>query len=324
MRTRSLGNTPLEVPAIMLGGNVFGWTLDESGSFRVLDAALDRGLNFIDTADLYSRWVPGHTGGESETILGKWMAGNGKRDQVILATKVGMDMGDGKVGLSAAYIERAAEDSLRRLQTDYIDLYQSHQDDANTPLEETLAAYERLIQAGKVRYIGASNYNGARLREAQDTARHHNLPSYRTLQPHYNLVEREPYESDLAPVVAQYGLGVLPYFSLASGFLTGKYRSAEDQKDKARGGMVGKYLNEHGLGVLAALDQVAAELSSTPARVALAWLIARPGVTSAIASATRVEHLADLVGAAELTLDAESIQKLDRASAPATAQAGRV
>jgi aryl-alcohol dehydrogenase-like predicted oxidoreductase len=307
----------LQVPAIMLGGNVFGWTLNESDSLRLLDAALDSGLNFIDTADLYSVWVPGHTGGESETILGKWLATGGKRDRVILATKVGMlDVGGRKAGLSAAIIQQAAEDSLRRLQTDYIDLYQSHQDDANTPFEETLGAYERLIQQGKVRYIGASNYTGARLRAAMETARHNHLPTYQTLQPHYNLMEREPYESDLAPVVAEYVLGVLPYFSLASGFLTGKYRSEADLQGKARGGLAGKYVNERGLAVLAALDEVAQELDSTPARVALAWLIARPGITAAVASATREEHLADLLGAAELTLDAESIEKLDRASAP--------
>ncbi len=321
MRTRNLGNTPLEVPVVTLGGNVFGWTLPESDSLRLLDAALDAGLNFIDTADLYSRWVPGQTGGESETIIGKWIHSRGNRDRVIVATKVGMDMGDGKVGLAPSYIERAVEDSLRRLQTDHIDLYQSHQDDAGTSLEETLRAYERLIQQGKVRYIGASNYQGPRLREAMETARRAGLPAYRALQPHYNLVEREPYESDLAPVVAEYGIGVLPYFSLASGFLTGKYRKPEDTHGRARGGSVGKYLNPQGLGVLAALDVMAAEMSSTPARVALAWLIARPGITSAIASATRVEHLADLTGAAELTLDARAIENLDRASAPLTAQA---
>jgi aryl-alcohol dehydrogenase-like predicted oxidoreductase len=322
MRTRKLGNTPLDVPVITLGGNVFGWTLDESASFRILDAALDAGLNFIDTADLYSRWVPGHTGGESEIIIGKWLRLNGKRERVILATKVGMDLGDGKAGLSAAYITRAVEDSLRRLQTDRIDLYQAHQDDAGTPLEATLEEFERLIQQGKVRYIGASNYTGARLREAMETAEREDLFSYHSLQPHYNLVEREPYESDLAPVVAEYGLGVLPYFSLASGFLTGKYRTAEDLKGKARGGSVGKYLNQPGLAVLATLDEVAAAHRSTPARVALAWLIARPGITSAIASATRTDHLADLTGAAELTLDDESIARLDSVSAPVVAQAG--
>ena len=319
MHTRQLGHTSLQVPVITLGGNVFGWTLDESGSFRVLDAALDAGINFIDTADLYSRWVPGHTGGESEAILGKWLHSRGNRARVIVATKVGMDLGEGKQGLSAAYMARAVEDSLRRLQTDHIDLYQSHLDDSKTPIDETLRAYQQLIEQGKVRYIGASNYNGARLREAEETARRNRLPRYESLQPHYNLMEREPYESDLAPVVAQHGLGVLPYFSLASGFLTGKYRSAEDLKDKARGGGVAKYMNARGLAVLAALDEVAAASGSTPARAALAWLIARPGITSAIASATRVEHVADFTGAAELKLDAESIEKLDRASEPEAA-----
>ena len=318
MQMRNLGKTPLRVPPIMLGGNVFGWTVDESQSFRLLDAALDAGLNFIDTADLYSRWVPGHTGGESETIIGKWMAG-GKRGRVIVATKVGMDMGDGKVGLAPAYIESAAEDSLRRLRTDHIDLYQSHQDDLKTPIEETLRAYERLIQAGKVRYIGASNFGGARLREAMETARLNRLPAYVTLQPHYNLVEREPYESDLAPVAARYGLGVLPYFSLASGFLTGKYRQAEDAQGKVRGGSVVKYLNQRGLAVLAALDEAARKLDSNPTRVALAWLIARPNVTAAIASATRTEHVADLAGAAELQLDSASLEALDRVSTPVAA-----
>jgi len=323
MRTRTLGKTTLQVPVITLGGNVFGWTLNESDSLRLLDAALDAGLNFIDTADLYSRWVPGHGGGESETILGTWFQSRGNRGRVILATKVGMDLGGGKVGLSAGYIERAVEDSLRRLQTDYIDLYQSHQDDAATPIEETLRAYERLIEQGKVRHIGASNYNGARLREAMETAERSHLPAYQSLQPHYNLVEREPYESDLAPVAADYGLGVLPYFSLASGFLTGKYRTGDDTKGKARGGSVSKYLNRRGMGVLAALDEVSRKLNSNPARVALAWLIARPGITSAIASATRTEHLADLTGAADLILDAESIEKLNRASAPEAASAGQ-
>ena len=218
MQKRSLGNTGIQVPVIVLGGNVFGWTVSEEDSFGLLDRAVDSGLNFIDTADVYSRWVPGHTGGESETIIGKWFARSGKRDQVILATKAGMDMGEGKQGLSPQYIRKAAEDSLRRLQTDRIDLYQSHQDDQNTPLEETLRAYDDLIREGKVRFIGASNYTGARLREALETSRRNHLPAYQTLQPLYNLVERTAYESDLAPVVADYGLGVIPYFALAAGY----------------------------------------------------------------------------------------------------------
>jgi aryl-alcohol dehydrogenase-like predicted oxidoreductase len=312
---RKLGNTGIEVPPIMLGGNVFGWTVDEANSFRLLDAAFDNGLNFIDTADVYSRWVPGHVGGESETILGKWFARSGKRDQVILATKVGMDMGDGKHGLAPKYIEQAVEASLRRLQTDRIDLYQAHKDDENTPLEETLGAFDRLMKQGKVRFIGASNYSGARLRQALEVSQRNHLARYETLQPQYNLVEREPYESDLAPVVAEYGLGVIPYFSLAGGFLTGKYRSEADTKGKARAGIVAKYLNARGFAVLEALDEVAREYKTTPATVALAWLMAQPGITAPIASATNEKQLADLVAATKLTLDAASIEKLSAASA---------
>jgi aryl-alcohol dehydrogenase-like predicted oxidoreductase len=315
MQKRKLGNTGIDVPVIMLGGNVFGWTVNESDSFRLLDAAFDAGLNFIDTADVYSRWIPGHVGGESETILGKWFARSGKRDGVILATKVGMDMGDGKQGLAPKYIEQAVEASLARLQTDRIDLYQSHKDDEKTPLEDTLAAFDRLIGQGKVRFIGASNYSGARLSEAQETSTRHDLASYQTLQPHYNLVERESYESDLAPVVAATGIGVIPYFSLAGGFLSGKYRSEADAKDKPRAGIVGKYLNPRGFRVIAALDEVAAACQSTPAAVALAWLIAQPGITAPIASATNEKQLADLVKAAELKLDAASVAKLSAASA---------
>ncbi len=317
MRKTKLANTGIEVPPVMLGGNVFGWTVNEADSLRILDAALDLGLNFIDTADIYSRWAPGHTGGESETILGKWLASDGKRSRVVLATKVGMDMGDGKTGLSAAYIAKAAEDSMRRLQTDYIDLYQSHQDDAKTPIEETLGAFERLMKAGKVRSIGASNYSGARLREAMETSVLTGLPRYATLQPHYNLMERAQYETDLAPVVAAYALAVIPYFSLASGFLTGKYRSAADAQGKARGGGVSKYMNTRGWAVLRALDEVAGEYHATPARVALAWLRAQPGVAAPIASVTSVAQLTDLVAATELTLDEASIAKLNVASSTA-------
>src|ERR1039458_2017668 len=317
MRKRRLGSTGLEVPVIMLGGNVFGWTVGESDSFRLLDSALDAGLNFIDTADLYSRWVPGHQGGESETVLGKWFAKSGKRDQVVLATKVGSDLGNGKQGLARKYIPQAAADSLRRLQTDYIDLYQSHRDDEGTPLEDTLAAYDQLIKQGKVRFLGASNYTGARLRKALETSKQNHLPGYQTLQPHYNLVERQNYESDLAPVVQEYGLGVIPYFSLAAGFLTGKYHSPDDLKDRPRGAMVAKYLNASGLAVIEALTSAAHEYNSTPARVALAWLIAQPGITAPIASVTNVQQLGDLVEAAKLSLDRLSIEKLSAASAPA-------
>lgn len=307
----------------MLGGNVFGWTVNESDSIRLLDAALDAGLNFIDTADVYSRWIPGHVGGESETILGKWFARGGKRDRVIVATKVGMDMGDGRQGLAPKYIEQAAEASLKRLQTDRIDLYQAHKDDDKTRLEDTLAAFDRLIQQGKVRAIGASNYNGARLREAMETSRRAQLAPYQTLQPHYNLVEREKYESDLAPVAAEYGLGVIPYFSLASGFLSGKYRGEADVKDKPRGMMVRGYMNDRGFAILAALDEVAREYKASPASVALAWLIAQPDITAPIASATNEKQLADLAKAAELKLDAVAIAKLTAASAPTAAGTAR-
>jgi aryl-alcohol dehydrogenase-like predicted oxidoreductase len=303
----------------MLGGNVFGWTVDEADSFRLLDAAFDEGLTFIDTADVYSRWIPGHVGGESETILGKWFTRSGKRNQIFIATKVGMDMGDGKQGLAPKYIAEAVEASLRRLQTDRIDLYQSHKDDEKTPLVDTLAAFDRLIKEGKVRFIGASNYTGVRLREALGTSKRNNMASYETLQPHYNLVERENYEADLAPMVAEYGLGVIPYFSLAGGFLTGKYRSEADLQGKARAGIVGKYVDALGLGVLDALDAVAGEYKSTPASVALAWLIAQPGITASIASATNEKQLGDLAAAARLKLDRAAIVRLSAASAPVSA-----
>jgi aryl-alcohol dehydrogenase-like predicted oxidoreductase len=315
MEKRKLGAGGPEVPVICLGGNVYGWTLAEADSFRQFDAALDLGLNFIDTADVYSRWVPGHTGGESETIIGNWFAKSGRRKDVILATKVGMDLGEGRKGLKPAYIKQAVEASLRRLQTEHIDVYQAHKDDDETPLEETLRAFDDLVKAGKVRYIGASNYSGSRLAEALETSRKNGLASYISLQPHYNLVEREQFETELLPVVQKYELGVIPYFSLAAGFLSGKYRSKQDTEKAARGAMVQKYLNNWGLGVVAALDEVAHATGSTPARVALAWLIAQPGITAPIASATNDKQLHDLAEAATLKLDRESIEKLNEASA---------
>ena len=317
MDKRRLGAGGPEVPVICLGGNVFGWTLPEAETFRQLDAALDRGLNFVDTADVYSRWAQGHTGGESETILGRWFSKCGKRKDVILATKVGMEMGEGKKGLSAPYIRQAVEDSLNRLQTDYIDLYQAHKDDSDTRLDETMGAFDRLVTEGKVRCLGASNYSGARLSEAMETSRNNGLASFVSLQPHYNLVERTQFESDLLPVVEKYQLGVLPYFSLAAGFLTGKYRSKQDTEKAARGGMVQKYLNDWGFGVMAALEEVAQFEGSTMARVALAWLLAQPGVTAPIASATNEKQFADLVEAAKLELDPDSITKLSQATAQA-------
>jgi aryl-alcohol dehydrogenase-like predicted oxidoreductase len=317
MQKRQIGKSSLQVPVLCLGGNVFGWTVDERESFRLLDAALDAGLNFIDTADVYSRWVSGHVGGESETVLGKWFARSGRRSQVVLATKLGFDMGDGKKGLSRKYIAEAVEASLRRLQTDYIDLYQAHTDDNETPLEDTLSAFDTLVDQGKVRVIGASNYSGARLKEAIEISQKNNLARYESLQPNYSLVERSTFESDLLPVVEAYDIGVIPYFSLAAGFLTGKYRSKQDAAGKARGQMVEKYLNDRGFAVLDALDAVASDLHSTPARVALAWLIAKPAITAPIASATSLDQLHDLAEATRLKLPPEAIARLDAASSPA-------
>jgi aryl-alcohol dehydrogenase-like predicted oxidoreductase len=312
---RPLGRSGLLVSPLCFGGNVFGWTVDEATSFRLLDAWVDAGMNFIDTADVYSRWASGHSGGESETIIGKWLARSGKRGQIVLATKVGKDMGDGKVGLAPAYIRSAVEASLKRLHTDVIDLYQSHDDDAKTPLDETLGAYAELIRAGKVRAIGASNYTAARLREALGVSTKLGLPRYECLQPLYNLVERPAYEAELEAVCVQEGLGVINFFALASGFLSGKYRSEADLGKSLRGGGVKKYLNARGFRVLDALDAVAARLNATPAQVALAWQIARPGITAPIASATTIEQLNGLVAAARLTLDAEAIAQIDAASA---------
>ena len=319
METRKLGNSGLEIGPLAFGGNVFGWTIDEPTSFRLLDAFVAAGFNFIDTADVYSRWAPGNQGGESETIIGRWLQQGGRRDQVIIATKVGMEMGPGRKGLSRAYILRAVEDSLRRLQTDHIDLYQSHKDDPETPLEETLGAFGDLIRQGKVRAIGASNYSAERLSEALRIADESGLPRYQCLQPHYNLCERAGFEEALEPVCLEAGLGVIPYYSLASGFLTGKYRSEADLARSARGQGVKKYLNDRGLRILAALDEVSARYGSTPARVAIAWLLARPSVTAPIASATSVEQLDDLIEATRLELDGPAVELLNRASAPSSA-----
>jgi aryl-alcohol dehydrogenase-like predicted oxidoreductase len=315
MEKRELGKTGIGVSPLMFGGNVFGWTVDEAASFKLLDAFTDAGLNFIDTADVYSRWVPGNSGGDSEMIIGKWFKQSGKRDKVILATKVGKDMGDGKKGLAAAYIKQAVEDSLKRLQTDYIDLYQSHDDDPNTPFMETMEAYSQLIKEGKVRVIGASNYKAGRLAEALQVSASNNLAAYQTLQPEYNLYQRQDYETNLEPLCLERGLGVVPFYSLASGFLTGKYRSEADFSKSKRGGGIAKYLNERGFKILAALDAVADQYHTTQASVALAWLIARPGITAPIASATTVEQLNDLISATELKLNGEAIKVLNEASA---------
>jgi aryl-alcohol dehydrogenase-like predicted oxidoreductase len=315
MKTRKLGGSGLEVSPICLGGNVFGWTADEPASFAILDQFVGAGFNFIDTADVYSRWVPGHKGGESETVLGNWFKRSGNRKKVILATKAGIEIAPGKKGLSKAYILSEVEESLQRLQTDYIDLYQSHVDDPSVPLEETLGAYDQLIKQGKVRAIGASNYSAERLTEALKVSKQQGLPRYESLQPHYNLYERAGYEKELEPVCLEEGIGVIPYFALASGFLTGKYRSENDLAKGPRGQMVKKYLDERGFRILAALDEVAAKLHSTPGKVAIAWLIARPSITAPIASATSVEQLKELVDAANLQLDPDSIETLNEASA---------
>ena len=316
MDKRPLGRSGLTVAPLCFGGNVFGWTVDEPTSFALLDAFVDAGFDFIDTADVYSRWAPGHTGGESETVLGRWFARSGKRDRVVLATKVGMDMGDDRKGLSRRWIERAVEDSLRRLQTDRIDLYQSHQDDADTPQHETLEAYDRLIRAGKVRAIGASNFSAQRLASAIGLARAEGLPTYASLQPLYNLYDRAPFEAELQPLCVAENVGVIPYYSLASGFLTGKYRSEADAGKSVRGaGVAKKYLNPRGHAILAALDDVAAAAGSTPGKVAIAWLLTRPSITAPIASATSLAQLQDLLDAVSLTLDAAALARLEAASA---------
>jgi len=312
---RKLGDSGIAIPPLMFGGNVFGWTVDEAASFKLLDALTEAGFNAIDTADVYSAWAPGHRGGESETVIGNWLKRRGGRDKVVIATKVGMQMGSGDKGLSKAWITRAADDSLRRLQTDYIDLYQAHRDDEETPLEETLQAFAGLLAQGKVRAIGASNYTAPRLKEALQTSKRLGLPRYESLQPHYNLMERALFEPELQPLCLAEGLGVIPYYALAAGFLTGKYRSEADLGKSPRGAGAGKYLNERGLRVLAILDEVAARHAATPAQVALAWLIARPGVTAPIASATSVEQLHDLVKSVQLKLDRQDIEAIDRASA---------
>ncbi len=314
MQKRALGKSGLEIAPLMFGGNVFGWTADEATSFRLLDAFVDRGFNAIDTANVYSVWISGHHGGESETILGKWFHRSGKRSQVVLATKVGFKMGDGSQGLRRQYILHAVEESLQRLQTEVIDLYQSHTDDQAVPLEETLGAYDELLRSGKVRAIGASNYKGDRLREAEQVARQHGLPAYTTLQPEYNLYDRKAYETDLAPVAKEFGLGVIPYFALASGFLTGKYQSLEDTKRAKRGSRVEKYFDDRGLRILKALRQVSEETGARQASIALAWLMAQPTVTAPIASATSTEQLEDLFAAADLQLSGAHLQTLSEAS----------
>jgi aryl-alcohol dehydrogenase-like predicted oxidoreductase len=315
MQKRRLGNSELEISPLVFGGNVLDWTADEPTSFQLLDAFVAAGFNAIDTADVYSKWAPGHHGGESETILGKWLKRSGNRGKVVIATKVGMEMGPGIKGLSKSYIMSSAEGSLHRLQTDYIDLYQSHVDDEETPFEETLSAYAELIRQGKVRAIGASNYKAKRLAQALDLSKRSGLPRYECLQPHYNLLERELFEGELESLCQKQGLGVISYFSLASGFLTGKYRSEADLGKSARGPRVKKYLNERSLRIVDAVSQVAKRSNAAPAQVAIAWLLARASVTAPIASATSLAQLEDLIRATSLELDHSSLDLLNRVSA---------
>jgi aryl-alcohol dehydrogenase-like predicted oxidoreductase len=318
MLTRTLGRTGMKVAALCIGGNTFGWTTDQRTSEAVLDAYLEAGGNFIDTADVYSRWAPGNKGGESETALGTWMTARRNRPAVIVATKVCGPMGPGPndKGLSRLHIMRAVESSLRRLQTDYIDLYQAHWDDRETPLEETLRAFDDLVRQGKVRYIGASNHVAWRLTRALWESSRHGYARYECLQPKYNLVFRDEYERELEPLCLEQGVGVIPYSSLASGFLSGKYRRGEELPATARAAGVQKtYMTERGFAIMAAVDKVAAGAGATPAQVALSWLAHRPGITAPIASATSVTQLKELVGGIELRLDESASQILDEASA---------
>ena len=314
MKRRKLGNTGFEVAPLAFGGNVFGWTADEAMSFRLLDAFVAAGFNLIDTADSYSRWAPGHQGGESETVIGRWIKRRGRHDDVIIATKVGSDMGQGHKVLRKDYILKAVDASLARLQVDCIDLYQSHWDDENTPLDETLAAYDQLIRHGKVRAIGASNLSAARLKQALEVSKAQGLPRYETLQPHYNLYERASFEGELQDLCIRENLGVITYFSLAAGFLTGKYRSEADFGKSARGGGMKKFMNPRGMRILDALDDVAKRYNATPAQIALAWLMARPGVTAPIASATNVEQLGEILQSTAIALDADTAAMLEKAT----------
>jgi len=315
MEKRQLGETDLHIYPVVFGGNVFGWTLDEKQSFELLNGFTGAGFNFIDTADVYSRWKPGNTGGESETIIGKWMKEKKNRQEIILTTKVGSDMGDGKKGLKKQYILKAVEDSLKRLQTDYLDLYQTHFDDLDTPVLETLEAYDQLVKDGKIRWIGASNMSVERLKESLATSLEHRLPAYQTFQPHYNLYERESFENGLEPVCLGHNLGVITYYSLESGFLTGKYRTKDDLGKSPRGGKMEQYFNDRGLRILEALDEISKQYNTTPAAVALAWLIQRPSVTAPIVSATSLKQLDSIIRAPELDLDANAIKFLTANSA---------
>lgn len=302
------------VSPITFGGNVFGWTLNEKESFRILDAFVDAGFNFIDTADTYSLWAPGNSGGESETIIGNWMKERGNREKVLIATKVGGEITETKKGLKPDYIKRAVEESLTRLQTDHIDLYQSHYDDLDTPVSETMTAFNELVEEGKVRYIGTSNLSADRIKESNQFARDENMAEYVSIQPHYNLYERQRFEDEYLPLIEEEKMAVINYYALASGFLTGKYRNEKDLGKSPRGGGIKKYLDERGQKILRALDEVSADLGVPQAQIAIAWLLHKPFITSPIASATSLEQLDDLIGAASLKLSSDHVELLDKAS----------
>ena len=306
MEKRSLGKSGILVSPFALGGNVFGWTVDESGSFQILDEFAGSGFNLIDTADVYSTWVRGHSGGESESIIGRWLKSRNNRKNLVICTKVGKPMGPGKTGLSAKYIRQAVEDSLRRLQTDYIDLYQSHDDDPKTPMEETLSTYTELIREGKIRAVGASNFVADRLAMSLSVSKAHNYARYESLQPAYNLYDRS-IEKDLQPLCEKEGIGIISYYALASGFLTGKYRTEADLNKSVRGKGIAKYLDVKGMNILALLDKLAEKYSSTPSTIALAWLMTRPAVVAPIASATNTDQLKDLLKSVEIRLDEEDL-----------------
>ncbi|AKD03452.1 aldo/keto reductase [Pontibacter korlensis] len=314
MNKRKLGNTDLHTAPIVIGSNVFGWTLNEKESFEILDEVYEAGFNTLDTADVYSRWGEGNQGGESETIIGKWMKERGNRDKIVLITKVGSDMGQGHKDISEKHILKTADDSLRRLQVDYIDLYLTHWDDDKTPVEETLGAYQKLIEAGKVGYIGASNLSPERLRASLEASKKQGLPRYEVFQPEYNLYDREEYEAEIAPICKEEGLGVITYFSLASGFLSGKYRSEEDLSKSVRGGGIKKYLDERGRHILATLDELAERHGVSQAGIALAWLINNPLVTAPIASATKSKHVQAFTEAVQLELTQDDMKQLEKAS----------
>jgi len=314
MKKRRLGNSDLYVAPLCFGGNIFGWTVNEKTSFELLDSFTSSGFNFIDTADVYSAWAPGNKGGESETIIGKWMKARNNRDKVIIATKVGSDLGQGQNDISKKYILKAVENSLKRLQTDFVDLYQTHVDVADTPVEETLEAYDQLVKEGKIRWIGASNFPPERLITSLVASKKHGYPSYQTLQPLYNLYDRENFEKGLEQICLDNNLGVISYSSLASGFLTGKYRSEADSGKSVRGGGIKKYLNKKGFTILKALDEVSEQYNTTSASVAIAWLIARHSVTAPIASSTTLDQLNSLVNAAKLELSNNTVEILNKAS----------